>query len=208
MVPARDHAQLGHDSAGAAADGASERPCRRPRRPALDPGPQQGQRLYEAHKYAEAAEHFSDPLWRASALFRSGKYTQAAEILAPIQTSVAQYNRGTALVRGRQYQQAQAAFEQVLKLDPNNAKAKSNLAVTEKIIAYLMKERVAEDQGSQSEKPDATVNDLTGDQGKRMKIDQSTQLSEDAAAQWMRQVQTKPADFLKSRFALEEQAPQ
>lgn len=169
---------------------------------------QQGRRLFEGHNYAEAAERFTDPSWRAAALFRNGKYTEAAEILAPIQTSAAQYNRGTALVRGRDYQGAEAAFEQALTLDPNNAAAQNNLDVTKKIVAYLMKVREAEDQGSQSEKPDATVDDLTGDRGKRVKIDQSSQLSEDAAEQWMRQVQTRPADFLKSRFALENQAAQ
>ncbi len=169
---------------------------------------QQGRRLYEVHQYAEATQTFADPSWRAAALFRSGKYTEAAETLAPIQTSVAQYNRGTALVRGRDYQGAKAAFEQALKLDPGNAAARSNLDVTEKIIVYLTKEREAEDQGSQSEPPDATTNDLTGDQGRRVQINLNSQLSEDAAEQWMRQVQTKPADFLKSRFALEDQAPQ
>ena len=51
--------------------------------------------------------------------------------------------------------------------------------------------------------PDATTTDLTGDQGKAVRIDAGSQLSEDSADQWMRQVQTKPADFLKSRFAIE-----
>ena len=36
-----------------------------------------------------------------------------------------------------------------------------------------------------------------------MQITAGSQLSEDAADQWMRQVETKPADFLKSRFAIE-----
>ena len=49
---------------------------------------QQGRRLYEAHDYPEAAAAFADPEWRAAALFRAGKYAEAAELLAPIQTSV------------------------------------------------------------------------------------------------------------------------
>ncbi|MBL8659748.1 MAG: VWA domain-containing protein [Rhodospirillales bacterium] len=167
---------------------------------------QQGQRLYQSHRYAEAADRFTDPSWRAAALFRSGKYMEAAGLLASIRTSTAQYNRGTALVRGRDYRGAKAAFEQALKLDPANAAARHNLDVTEKIIAYLTSVGEAEDQGAQSEPPDATVNDLSGDQGKRQRIDRNAQLSEDAAEQWMRQVQTEPADFLKSRFALENQA--
>ena len=51
------------------------------------------------------------------------------------------------------------------------------------------------------------MDDLTGDQGKRIRIDASSQLSEDAAAEWMRAVETKPADFLKSRFAIEAARP-
>ena len=71
------------------------------------------------------------------------------------------------------------------------------------IRAYLEKTRDAEDEGSQSEPPDATQNDLTGDQGKRVRVDAGSQLSEEAAEQWMRSVETRPADFLKSRFAIE-----
>ena len=164
---------------------------------------QQGRRHYDAHKYAEAAATFANPEWRAAALFRAGKYTEAAEALAPIQTSVAQYNRGTALVRGRDYQGGEAAFEAALKLDPENAAAAHNLDVTWRIIAYLTEAREASDEGEQSLPPDSTVEDLSGDQGKRARIDANSQLSESAADEWMRSVETRPADFLKSRFAIE-----
>ena len=98
---------------------------------------QQGRRFYEAHDYTEAAGAFADPNGRATALIRQGKYADAAEILAPIQTSVAQYNRGTALARGRDYQGAVAAFEAALALDPGNTAAAHNLEVTQQIVAYL-----------------------------------------------------------------------
>ena len=168
---------------------------------------QQGRRAYEAHRYPEAAETFADPEWRAAALYRAGKYDEAAETLAPIQTSVAQFDRGTALVRGRKYQEAVAAFETALRLDPGNAAARKNLDLTQRIIAYLTEARQDEDQGEQSEPPDSTVSDLTGDEGKPKRIDASTQLSEDAAEEWMRSVETRPADFLKSRFAVEAAQP-
>jgi Ca-activated chloride channel family protein len=164
---------------------------------------QQGRRLYEAHEYAAAAGTFADPAWRAAALFRSGRYAEAAEALAPVQTSVAQFNRGTALARGRDYQGAVAAFEAALKLDPGNAAAAHNLDVTRRIIAYLSETREDESQGSQAERADATVEDLAGDEGRRVRIDAGSGLSESAAAEWMRSVETKPADFLKSRFAVE-----
>ena len=51
------------------------------------------------------------------------------------------------------------------------------------------------------------MEDLTGDEGKRVRIDAGSQLSEDAADEWMRSVETKPADFLKTRFAIEAASP-
>lgn len=164
---------------------------------------QQGSRLFAAHSYPEAAEAFADPSWRAAALFRAGKYTEAAEVLAPIQTSVAQYDRGIALVRGRDYAGAQSAFEAALELDPGNAAAAHNLDVTKRIIAYLSEAREASDEDEQSLPPDSTVDDLSGDEGKLARIDAGSQLSEDSADAWMRSVETRPADFLKSRFAIE-----
>ena len=120
-----------------------------------------------------------------------------------MQTSVAQYNRGTALVRGRDYPGAKAAFEAALALDPANAAAQANLDLTNRIIAYLTEAREESDTEEGSEPPDDTVEDLTGEGGRRVRIDAGSSLSEDAAAEWMRQVETKPADFLKSRFAVE-----
>ena len=150
---------------------------------------------------------FADPEWRAAALFRAGKYAEAAEALAPIQTSVAQYDRGTALARGRDYPGAQSAFEAALELDPGNEAAAHNLDVTKRIIAYLTEAREASDEEEQSLPPDSTVDDLSGDEGKLARIDAGSQLSEDAADEWMRSVETKPADFLKSRFAIEAAHP-
>jgi Ca-activated chloride channel family protein len=164
---------------------------------------QQGRRLYEAHDYAEAADAFADPQWRAAALFRAGRYADAADTLAPIQTAVAQTNRGTALVRGRDYQGAIAAFEAALAIDPTNATAAQNLDVTRRIVAYLSEAREAEDQQEGSEPLDDTVEDLSGDEGRPTRIDADSQLSETAADEWMRSVETKPADFLRTRFAIE-----
>lgn len=164
---------------------------------------QQGRRLYEAHDFKAAATTFADPEWRAAAMIRAGQYQQAADLLAPIGTARAQYDRGVALVRGRDYHGGEAAFAAALKLDPANADAQANLATTRTIIAYLEETRTAEDQEQGTEPPDDTMSDVTDDQGKRVRIDASSQLSEDAAAEWMRTVETKPADFLRSRFAIE-----
>lgn len=167
---------------------------------------QQGARAYADRRFPEAAARFADPAWRAVALMRAGKYADAAAALEPLRTADAQYNRGVALVRGRDYQGAAAAFTAALALDPEDRAAAENLALTRRIIAYLDEMRGAEDPQADTKDnaADGTVEDLQpGEEGRRMRITGDTELSGDAAAQWMRQVQTKPADFLKSRFAIE-----
>lgn len=166
---------------------------------------QRGQRLYDAHHYKDAAATFANPEWRAAAMIRAGEYTDAAGILAPIRTATAQTNRGVALVRGRDYQGGIDAFEAALELDPKDQIAARNLDVARRILAYLSKARDAEDPDLDNDDnaADATTTDLTGDQGKPATITADSQLSEASADEWMRSVETKPADFLKTRFAIE-----
>ncbi|MFH5776624.1 VWA domain-containing protein [Paracoccus sp. NGMCC 1.201697] len=169
---------------------------------------QQGARAYAARDFPTAAEHFTIPAWKAVALMRAGKYTDAAKLLEPIQNRDAQFNRGVALVHGRDYQGAVEAFTAAVALDPADRQAQENLDLAKRIIAYLAETRADEDPQADDKDnaADGTVEDLTGDQGKMMRITGDTQLSEDAAEQWMKQVQTKPADFLRSRFAVEDAA--
>ncbi|MDS9469343.1 VWA domain-containing protein [Paracoccus sp. MBLB3053] len=166
---------------------------------------QQGARAYAARDFPQAAEDFVDPPWKAVSLMRSGQYGEAAAVLEPIQTSDAQFNRGIALIRGRDYPGAIAAFEAAVKLDPSDQAAQENLALARRILDYLNETREAEDTEVDSEDnaADGTVEDLQSDQGQMRRITGDSDLSEDAAEQWMKQVQTKPADFLKSRFAIE-----
>lgn len=125
-----------------------------------------------------------------------------------MQTSDAQYDLGIALVRSRNYQGAIDAFRKAGELDPSNADAIDNLAITQQIEAYLNRTRGQEDAGIENDDTaaDATAMDLAAGQGQTMRVTGSSTLSEDAAAQWMDQVRTQPADFLKSRFAIEDAA--
>ena len=103
---------------------------------------QQGRRLYEAHRYAEAAATFADPAWRAAALFRAGKYQEAADLLAPdpdLRRPVQPRHRAGPRPR---LPGAKAAFEAALAARPGErGGAAHNLDVTNRIIAYLTEAR-------------------------------------------------------------------
>lgn len=165
---------------------------------------QQGRYAYEQKRFAEAAKLFKDSQWKATAAYRSGRYQEAAEIYARMPTAESAFNQGTALVKDRKYAAALTAFQQALKRDPNHEGAKQNLALTEAIIAYLDKLRLAEDTGEQSELgADDFAFDNTSGEGEEIVITDATQLKLESAEQWMRSVDSGPQDFLKTRFALE-----
>ncbi|WP_423211963.1 hypothetical protein [Paracoccus yeei] len=58
-------------------------------------------------------------------------------MLAPLPGRDARFNQGVALVRARDYRGARAAFKAAVDLDPGDHEAAENLALTDRILAYL-----------------------------------------------------------------------
>jgi Ca-activated chloride channel family protein len=165
---------------------------------------QQGQRLFKQEKYREAAEHFADPMWMGSALYRAGEFKQAQAVFARLDTAEAHFNRGNCLVFLGQYQDAVASYDRALKRRPAWPEAQENRAIAAARAALLKSE--GGDMGDQTIGADEIVFDKKKDGG------QDTQVSDrqptDAAsmqALWLRRVQTRPADFLKAKFAYQYQ---
>src|SRR5690606_25924684 len=76
---------------------------------------QQGQRLLEAQRPAEAANRFEDPQRQAHALYLAGDYPAAAERFALDDSASGHYNRGNALARADQLEAAIDAYDQALE---------------------------------------------------------------------------------------------
>jgi Ca-activated chloride channel family protein len=88
---------------------------------------QQAWQLFRAQRYPEAAERFEDPLWRGIAFYRAGNYRAAAASLSGIDSVLAHYNRGNALVQLGELEAARRAYERALALDPDFSDARYNL---------------------------------------------------------------------------------
>lgn len=103
------------------------------------PDQQAAQKLEQGDAHA-AAERFSDPAWRASAQYRAGDYEKSAQNFHTLQgadgkaTADADYNRGNALARAGQLQQAIAAYDEALKKNPALADAKDNRKLVEDVL--------------------------------------------------------------------------
>ncbi|PVZ20333.1 MULTISPECIES: VWA domain-containing protein [unclassified Pseudomonas] len=115
---------------------------------------QQGQRLLEANRPAEAARRFTDHRWQGMALFEAGDYASAAQQFARGDTAADHYNRGTALARAGQLEAALDAYDQALERQPDLAQALKNRA----IVQQLLDERHAQQAagGPPAEEPTST----------------------------------------------------
>ncbi len=73
-----------------------------------------------------AADLFTNPQWQAAANYRAGRHEQAAQALQGIDTSDAHYNRGNALAKAGNLDAAISAYDEALRLNPNNEDARYN----------------------------------------------------------------------------------
>lgn len=103
-------------------------------------------RLYEEGKYASAAQAFDDPIWRGNAWYRAKEYRRAAEAYAEAASATAHYNRGNALAHLGELEEAKAAYESALALEPDHADANYNLA--------LLRRQPKSDPNGQAQAPD------------------------------------------------------
>ncbi len=165
---------------------------------------QQGRLAYEDKEFAQAADFFEDPMWKGYALYRSGKYSEAAQVFGRLSSAEAAFARGLSHIKTREYREGIAAFEVALERDPHHAAALRNLEIARAILAYLETAREQSDTGEESGiGADDVVFDNESGGGTETTITGEGQIKMETAEQWMRTVDTRTADFLRIRFAIE-----
>lgn len=163
-----------------------------------------GERLYQDRDYGRAASAFYDPEWRAAALYRAGEFEEAAVLYSGIAGADARLNEGNALVFQGEYGQAVEQYDRALAERPGWAAAEANRAIA----------------AGRAERLELKGGDMTGgmlgadeivfgegapdDQGAQTEIAGGEASDAELRAIWLRQVQTRPGDFLRARFAYEQ----
>jgi Ca-activated chloride channel family protein len=168
---------------------------------------QQAQDLFGQRQYAQAAGLFSDPLRQGNALFRDAQFEAAAAAFTRVNTAEAHFNRGNALVMGGKYEEAIDAYQRALELRPNWQPALDN-----REIARLRAERVRRSGGDMTGGA-MEADEIVFETGKSPnqggdRIETETEggkalSDQELRSLWLRRVQTKPADFLRAKFALQ-----
>lgn len=166
---------------------------------------QEAYRLYEAGKYEAAAVGFADPMWSGTALFRQGEFEQAAGVFAGYETPEAAFNQGNALVMLGKYDEAIARYDRSLELRPDWEPAANNREIAVIRAASLVREggdmtggMLGADEIVFSDKKSPPSEETEETDGGAPLSDEELRLI------WLRQVQTKPADFLRAKFAYQQ----
>jgi Ca-activated chloride channel family protein len=166
---------------------------------------QQGARLLARQRYAEAAKHFHDPLWQGTAFYRDGQFKEAAAAFARVDSPEAAFDRGNALLMHGKYSDAIASYDRALQRRPDWREAEANRDLAE--ARRQMLEPPKDDAGGTGGqlKPDEMAFDdrpQRSENSKEVEVVTGGQMSdEQLQALWLRRVQTKPADFLRAKFA-------
>jgi Ca-activated chloride channel family protein len=172
---------------------------------------QQGQRAMNQRDWKTALARFEDPAQKATAAYYAGQYEQSADLFARIPDAVGFYNRGNALIKARDYRNAIRAFELAVAAEPGWQQAVENLDLARHITEYIEQLREDSDTEDESElSADDYVFDNEDERGREMEITRESTIGLESAEKWMRSVDTDTAEFLRTRFALEqsrEEAP-
>lgn len=165
---------------------------------------QQGRRLLARGEFAAAAEVFRDPSWRGVAWYRAGEFERAAAAFTGQAGAEARFNEGNARLLLGTYEAAIACYDRALEQRPGWSEALENRALAAARAAALEVEG-GESTGGQVE-PDEVVFDLVGGKsGEAEEVAGGEALSaQEIQALWLRRVQTRPADFLRAKFAYQE----
>lgn len=166
---------------------------------------QRGYRMYQKEQFDRAAQQFRSPQWRGAAFYRDGRFEDAAASFAAVDSPEGALNGGNSLVMLGKYQDAIVRYERALTLKPDWQPAKTNLAIARARAKSLEKsggemtggklgadEYVFSDNSSKNEGGEESVEGVEASEAEQRAI-------------WLRQVQTKPADFLRTKFAYQYQ---
>lgn len=139
---------------------------------------QQAAQALKQGKPKQAQQLAHDPAWRAAAAYRAGDYAAAADALSKVPGTDAAYNLGNALARQGKYQQAIQAYDEALKLAPDNADATANRKAVEDWLRQQKSKQQKSDNKNQQNKDGgkgaSKPSDDTGQNGKsKSESDQS-----------------------------------
>ncbi len=120
---------------------------------------QQAARALSEDDAQRAAELFQDPAWKGTAAFRHQDFEGAARSFARINDPTGLYNLGNSLAHNNQFEEALAAYERALLLDPALEDAAFNRDIVKKLLEQQQQSQAdSNSEQQQSEKQQSADN--------------------------------------------------
>jgi Ca-activated chloride channel family protein len=167
---------------------------------------QQGRWLFQHERYDDAADTFRDPFWQATAWYRAGEFKKAAAIFMGFDTAEGAYNQGNAMAMQGKYKEAVSRYERALELKPEWEDAQVNLTIARQ-KAKALEQKGGEGTGGKLGADEIRFSDEKADDrsGGEETVEGAVKLSDaEMRTMWLRRVQTRPADFLRAKFAYQQ----
>ena len=115
---------------------------------------QRGSAALEQGQAGQAAKLFQDPGWRAAAQYRAGNYEEVLQTLEGQDGFAAAYNRGNALAQLHRLPEALQAYDEALKLAPDDADARHNYDLVKKALEQQQASGDKQNQDQENSRPD------------------------------------------------------
>lgn len=112
---------------------------------------QQAQQKFNQEQFKEAADSFEKTQWQGAAHYRAGDYEKALAAFEQGADANAFYNQGNSLAKLNKLDEAIAAYEQALALDPNLEDAAKNKEVIEKLKQQQEQQQSQQNQENQQQ---------------------------------------------------------
>jgi len=160
---------------------------------------QQGGWAFEHQHFPAAAALFVDPYWKGIAAYNAADFDLALATFAQLDTPQAYFYLGNIYVRRFTLDQAIAAYQRALQLQPQFPEASANLA----LALALQQDTDSAERNTPEVKPDAIQFDKQPGKGQSKPL-LTPQASSDE--RWLQNLTTSPANFLRQKFRLQDQA--
>lgn len=160
---------------------------------------QQGRWAFEHQHFPAAAALFVDPYWKGIAAYNAADFDLALATFAQLDTPQAYFYLGNIYVRRFTFDQAIAAYQRALQLQPQFPEASANLA----LALALQQDTDSAERNTPEVKPDAIQFDKQPGKGQSKPL-LTPQASSDE--RWLQNLTTSPANFLRQKFRLQDQA--
>jgi Ca-activated chloride channel family protein len=170
---------------------------------------QRAQRLFDRGEFVAAAEAAEDPVLAGRAWFEAKDFERAEAAFARSGKPEAWFNLGNSRIFLGKYEGAVDAYGGALRLRPDWTEALEN-----REIASIRAERMKSEGGDMGDQK-LGADEIVFQQGKKKqeggqetRVEESPSGDQQLQAMWLRRLDTRPADFLKAKFAWQAAQPE